>query len=155
MLIVALLVAVFSLRVQSTPEHSPFLPHFMFLHEKDWIAVQGTWRLDAGGDAYPSQTTMIECSYTTMQCIEASAVLLQAVSIIRLKILRWDNDLIVAEGTVAQCVDALYEFRPITNAVTGVQKRTCSPGEVLTKIHMVDGYEESWAKRRFRRPPGK
>jgi hypothetical protein len=97
LLIVALVLALFALRVESMRDQSPFLPHMLFVSEKDWIHVQGTWRLDEGGDAYPSQTTTIECDRSTMRCVGASAVLLrddlmQAVSIERFKVLRWSRE---------------------------------------------------------------
>jgi hypothetical protein len=159
LLIVTLVITLSSLWLESTRDRAPFLPHFLFVSDKDSLAVQGTWRLDDGDDAYPSQTTTIECERSTMGCIEASAVLLrldlmQAVSINRLKALRWDNDLIVTEGVGALCVDAVYEFRLRSKAVTGLQTRNNDPqcnvpgAKPETRLHMVDGYEESWAKRR-------
>jgi len=93
-----------------------------------------------------------------MRCIEASAALLrddlmQAVSINRLKVLRWDDDLIVTEGVGARCINATYEFRPTVKSVIGIQTRKddapCNTldAKSVTRLHMIDGYEESWAKR--------
>jgi hypothetical protein len=157
-LIVALIVSVFAVQQGSTRGHSLFLPHFIFAATAASISVQGTWRLDDGDDAYLNQTTTIECERSTMRCIEASAVLLrddlmQAVSINRLKVLRWDDDLIVTEGVGARCINATYEFRPAVKSVIGVQTRRddtpCNTPDAksVTRLHMIDGYEESWAKR--------
>jgi len=101
LLILALAFTLFAWRVEvlEVRDAAPFLPPMLFLSEKDWIQVQGTWRRDDGDDAYPIQTTTIECYRSTMQCVEASTVLLrgnvmQGISIDRFKVLRWDDDLI-------------------------------------------------------------
>jgi hypothetical protein len=163
LLLGALVLAVRALNVQSTSDHSAFLPHFIFTGDQNWISVQGTWRLDDGDDAYPSQTTPIECSRPTVRCIEASAAITRSdlvlpVSIKQLRVLRWDKDVVITEGAGGRCVDAVYEFHLTTKAVTGLQTRKndewcqTSPAAAVakqeSKMHMVDGYEDSWARRR-------
>jgi hypothetical protein len=162
LLLGALVFAVYALHVQSTRDHSAFLPHFIFTDDQNSIAVQGTWRLNDGDDAYPTQTTTIECSRLTMQGIEVSAViardLMLPVSINELRVLRWDKDVVITEGAGGRCVNEVYEFHLTTKAVTGLQTRKndewckTSPAAAVakqeSKMHMVDGYEDSWARRR-------
>jgi hypothetical protein len=162
-----LLLMGFALWVESTRDHSPFLPHFILVPDKDTISVQGTWRREDGDDAWPSQTTTIECERSTRRCIEASAVLagkdlMMPVSINYLSILRWDDDLIVVQGVGAQCVEEVYEFHLRTKSVTGLQKRKrndlcdAAPGASAskepTRLRMIDGYQASWTKRSVRWP---
>src|SRR5262245_18201654 len=71
----ALLADVFLLYISATHVRVPILPHLVFILDKDSLVVQGTWRREDGDDAWPSQTTTIECERSTRRCREASAVL--------------------------------------------------------------------------------
>jgi len=166
LLIVALAVACFCLYVENTRIKSPFLPHLTFSHDNDSLSVTGTWRREDGDDAYPSQTTTIDCERATRRCTEASAVLarsdlLMPIVIHTFDITQWNDSVIIARGSTALCVDETYEFHLTTKAVTGLilRKRNdpchSAPGVAQStnpvRMRMVDGYEEGWAARGFTR----
>ena len=53
------------LYLESTRDLSPRLPIFVLSHDQDGLQASGTWRRDDGDDAWPSQTTSIECNRAT------------------------------------------------------------------------------------------
>jgi hypothetical protein len=132
-LVVALAVTGFLLYVEKTRVRSPFLPSYYFNHDEraGTFYVQGTWTLEVDQIASPNQTTTIWCEQATKRCSEATAVLmghdrltpasgmLLPATMSELNILRWDNDLIVARGQTALCVDTTINIHFQTKAVTG------------------------------------
>jgi hypothetical protein len=77
-----------------------------------------------------------------------------------LKVLRWDDDLIVVRGPGALCVDEIYNIQLKTQTVTGLttQKSAQAPeacsmtSRKPKRMRMIDGYEASrtargWPKR--------
>jgi hypothetical protein len=157
-LLLGFLVASLLLYIEWTRDRSPFLPHFVFIHDKGSLVVQGTWRREDGDDAWPSQTTTVECERTSRQCTEASAVLasedyLMPVKLSTFQISEWNDSVVIARGSTAQCIEETYEFHLATKSVTGLvsRKRTqlCDgmPGAAEARspvrLRMVDGYRAS------------
>jgi hypothetical protein len=147
-------------------EHAPFLPPFVLVHDhaRGTLLVQGTWALEDDKNAWPTQTTTIECDRTTLQCLEATAIItgqdgqLFPLSINRLAVQRWDDELVAIKGTGAACVDEIYSIQLRTRMVTGLVTRKPVTGEndfcSLTssqpkRMRMIDGYEASRVARRL------
>jgi hypothetical protein len=156
-MLVSLLICASLLWLEKNEVRSPFLPHYIFSHNalSGNLFVQGTWRREDGDDAYPTQTTTLECERTTKQCLEASAViaknLMLPVSINTLKISRWDDQFVVVNGPGALCVDETYTIDLRLEAVAGLLKskagcsETNETNEKPMRMRMVDGYKESQA----------
>jgi hypothetical protein len=160
-LLIALFFAGFLLYLSATRVAAPYLPHFIFVHDGNILTVQGTWRREDGDDAWPSQTTTIECERAKLQCTEASAVLargdrvdsLMPVVLNRFRATEWDGSVVVAQGSTALCIEETYQFYIATQSVTGLVSRkstdTCNsvPGSAEAKgqvrLRMIDGYEAS------------
>jgi hypothetical protein len=145
--------------IAHTQVHAPFLPPYIFSQEQGSLRVEGSWAKE-GDNAWPRETTTIECQAALHQCIEASAVfavfpdnyLLFPVSINHLAIMRWDDDLVIVRGPGARCWDEVYEMHIKTQTVTGLQtkKAECSPDEPPARTRMIDGYKATQAARRRR-----
>lgn len=149
---VALACTVFLLWMEANRVRSPFLPTFFFSHDqgRGTLFVQGTWALEDDKNAWPSQTTTIDCDRATRQCLEGTAILtgldgqLFPVSINRL-------ELIVIKGAGAVCVDEVYSIHLRTQNVTGLaSKKLDVSGDVCShvssapkRMRMIDGYEAS------------
>ena len=162
MLLAALSFTIFLLYLSGRQVRSPFLPHFIFVHDGNTLTVQGTWRREDGDDAWPSQTTTIECDRAARQCTEASAVLaggelLMPVVLHSFSVTEWSESVVVARGSTALCIEETYQFHLATQSVTGLvsRKRTdvCNsvPGSAEAKsqvrLRMIDGYEASRKER--------
>ena len=160
LLVGALLLAVLLLYIDGTRGRLPILPHFVFEVSGGSLVVQGTWRREDGDDAWPTQTTTIECERSSRRCREASAVLadneqLMPIVINDLSVVRWDEDLLVVQGPGAACISEIYSFRFSTKSVTGLVTRkdtemcrtapSASPGGTAVRTVMVDGYKASMA----------
>jgi hypothetical protein len=158
-LIVALAGTVFLLWAVASQVHAPFLPPFFFLHDqgRGKLLVQGTWALEDDKNAWPSQTTTIDCDRAAGQCLEATAVLtgqdgqLFPVAINRLANDRWDDQLVVIRGAGTACVEEIYSIHLRTRNVTGlVSKRADTPVDACglvssapKRMRMIDGYQAS------------
>jgi hypothetical protein len=165
-LLIALFVTSLLLYVHSTSVRSPFLPHYHFAHDGNTLRVQGTWRREDGGDAWPSQTTTVECERATRQCTEASAVLadgeqLMPVLLHIFQIIEWSESVVVARGSTGLCIEETYQFHLATQSVTGLVSRrrtdvcNSAPGSAEAKstvrLRMIDGFEASRKERRLSR----
>ena len=119
LLVIALAMACALLWLEGRKIRTPFLPHYVFSYDPPTgvLHVQGTWRLEDGDDAYPSQTTTLLCEKSKKSCSEASAILadnlMLPVGINSLPTTRWDDQFIVIRGPKAVCAEEFYTVEPL------------------------------------------
>lgn len=125
------------------------LPHYNFNNDaatgKFWVV--GTWALEDASNAWPTQSTTIECNRRSGICLEVTAVIaddkfMMPLAINRLKIDAWSSDSITISGIEAACITEHYQVSLLTKTVTGlVQRKADCPGEHQKRMRMIDPRE--------------
>lgn len=135
------------------------LPDFLLstaLWDSGYVSATGTWEISGEKQAWPIQTSSIECIRSIENCREATAILDSGV-ILRLEtehyqIERWDQNEIVTKPLQYECVRYIIRINRVQNSVTGIRSTAAStPSCALTEktekyLVLRSGYEMSQAR---------
>jgi peptidoglycan hydrolase-like protein with peptidoglycan-binding domain len=103
------------------------LPSFVFLDET-WaasVSATGTWTIVDGRQAWPLQTTYIECNRKAKSCLESTAVVEEgnqlALTMDHEDVERWDDQEIVTKPKDRHCVTETLQLSRSKKSVTRVR----------------------------------
>lgn len=149
-----------------TMDYEPIDLPPLFFHQEDWdsgfVSAQGTWTIANEKQAWPEQTSKIECVKDSRTCREAAASISRglgggesprlSVNTETYEIERWDQHEIVTKplDTLFGCVRYVLRLNRLQKSVTGIRstisnKGLCKGSEAGEKhLVLMDGFKIYW-----------
>lgn len=140
--------------------HPVRLPFFHFLEDlwdQGFVSAEGTWVIANEKQAWPEQTSKIQCSKASGTCTEATAIISRgesspslSVDIETYEIERWDQYEIVTKPLQFGCARYIRRFNRPQKSVTGIRSTTSDEGickgmETSEKyLVLTDGFKVYW-----------
>lgn len=140
-------------------ENSVRLPSGPFVYTDAWdrgyVVATGTWTMDNARQAFPIQTSKIQCYRELKTCTAAQADIafgnFLSLETYRYDITRWDNSTILFQ-TATPCVEYVYTIDRANKRAIGTRTTKANPTEDCSLVEnrrlsltLSDGFEV-WSK---------
>jgi len=135
--------------VAFAPKHKLALPNFSLHYDRNpgYLFVRGTWELETKNNAWPTQTTTLQCERSKRTCQEVTVVLSEVgflpIVINSLVVKSWTETLVEVCGSTAIATSERYlidiSAKTVTGSVGPRNGEDC-PSIIEKRMNLIDGF---------------
>lgn len=141
-------------------QRPPYLPRrsvFTDLWDRGYVSASGTWTITGEEQAWPEQSSRIDCHRQTGLCTEATAILTAqdghrslSLDVDTYEIERWDEHEIVTKPLQFGCARYVKRITRLQKAASGIRSTTATDGpckgmdQSEKYLVLADGFDVYW-----------